>query len=168
MVKKIIQKNEDAVLTKKSHPVTQFDSKLHGLLDELRETLAYAGGLGLAAPQIGILRRVVLVTDDNDNVVEMVNPKIVEFSGSQEGFEGCLSIAGMYGLVERPMNVTVHAQDRNGKSFTYKAEGMAARCCCHEVDHLEGRLYDEYCAKLYTEAEIDEILDQNQKEYKAN
>ena len=129
--------DKDPVLHKKCHPVTQFDDKLATLLDDLKETLAAANGAGLAAPQIGILRRVVVVLDEADEMLELVNPEILSQSGEQDGLEGCLSVPGMWGYVLRPMKVKVRAQDRKGNWFEVKGEEMVARCFCHEIDHLE-------------------------------
>lgn len=155
--KKIIQKG-DPTLNKKSHSVTQFDKKLHTLLNDMKDTLRIVGGAGLAAPQIGILRRVVIVVNEKDEMIELVNPEIIETSGKQEGLEGCLSIPGMWGMVTRPMHATVRAQDRNGNFFTVSGKEIVARCFCHEVDHLDGHLFDEHVDRLFTEKQLDEIL----------
>ncbi len=157
-VRKIIQRG-DPVLNKKAHPVTSFDEKLHTLLDEMKETLDRADGVGLAAPQLGLLRRVVLVLDTNDDnkPIELVNPRIIASSGEERGVEGCLSVAGLYGYVTRPTEVTVEAQDRYGKTFTVTGTGLTARCFCHELDHLEGHLFVELTDHLYTSEEIDEL-----------
>lgn len=155
-IRKIIEKG-DATLTKRSHPVTNFDKKLHDLLDDMRATLIESGGLGLAAPQIGILRRIALVMDDEGNIFELINPEILEREGEQEGFEGCLSLPGLYGIVVRPNKVKVRAFDRNGKEFTTEGEGMTARCFCHELEHLDGHMFDEHTDQLYTEKELDQM-----------
>lgn len=147
--------DEDPVLKKKSHPVIQFDEKLGDLLDDMIETLKVSNGLGLAAPQIGILRRVVIVMDAEGTYLELVNPKIIAQSGNQMGLEGCLSVPGLWGDVERPMDVTVEAQDRNGTVFQVSGTELVARCFCHELDHLEGILYSSYCDKIYTSEEIE-------------
>lgn len=160
--KRIIQKG-DPILTKKCHPVTLFDKKLDALLNEMKDTLLSVGGAGLAAPQIGILRRVALVIDANDQVIELINPEIVETSGTQEGLEGCLSLSGMYGFVTRPMNATVRAHNRNGELFTVSGSGIVARCFCHELEHLDGHMFDEHVDRLYTEKQLDDILDENSK-----
>jgi len=160
--KKIIQKG-DSILTKKCHPVTLFDKKLHTLLNDLKETLLSVGGAGLAAPQIGILRRVAIVLDDNDQMIELINPELIETSGEQEGLEGCLSLPGMWGFVTRPMNATVCAQDRNGNTFTVSGSGIVARCFCHELEHLDGHMFDEHTDRLYSEKQLDEILDEERK-----
>lgn len=145
----------DPALAKTCRPVEKFDRKLHWLLDDMKETLANAGGVGLAAPQIGILRRVVVVEDAEENMIELVNPVIVEQSGEQEGWEGCLSVPGKYGWVERPNVVTVRAQDRHGNFFESTGEELVARCFCHELEHLDGHLFVEHTDELYTPEEID-------------
>ena len=156
--KKIIQKG-DPILGKKSHPITEFDRKLHSLLGDMRDTLLHAGGAGLAAVQIGILRRVVLVIDEKDQILELINPEIVETSGEQEGLEGCLSYANMYGYVDRPAKVTVRAQNRHGETFTATGEGIVARCFCHELEHLDGHMFDEHADRLYNEKQVERILE---------
>lgn len=145
----------DPVLNKVSHPVEKFDERLHTLLDDMRETLADSNGVGLAAPQVGILRRVVLVLDADENVIELVNPTIIKEDGEQVGLEGCLSVPGRYGVVTRPMNVTVRAQDRNGSFFEVSGTEIVARCFCHELEHLDGHLFVERAEKLYTPEELD-------------
>ena len=152
-----ILRDDNDTLRKVSRPVTKFNQRLHDLLDDMQETLDEANGLGLAAPQVGILRRAVLVVNDEDEVCELINPEIVSAEGEQEGFEGCLSVPGFYGVVKRPMTVTVKAFDRYGKPFTLTGEGVTARCFCHEIDHLDGHLYTEYVDKLYTPEELDEM-----------
>jgi peptide deformylase len=157
MIKQILQK-EDPALHKKCHPITKFDGKLAALLSDLTDTLKDAGGLGLAAPQIGILRRVVVVMDDDESFLELVNPEIVSQEGEQEGFEGCLSLAGMYGVVKRPMKVKIKAQDRTGAAVEYEREGVTARCFCHEIEHLDGHMYYEHTDRLFTEDEVDKMM----------
>ncbi len=149
----------DPILNKVAHPVTNFDRRLHDLIDDMRETLIEANGAGLAAPQIGILRRVVLVTNEQDEILELVNPEIIAKSGEQTGLEGCLSVPGYYGEVTRPAWVRVRAQDRNGAFFEVEGEEMTARCFSHELDHLEGHLYTELTKRLYTNEELDEMLE---------
>lgn len=164
MIRKILQK-DDPVLHKVCHPVTQFDGKLAGLLEDLTATLEHANGLGLAAPQIGILRRVCVVMDQDETYLELVNPQIVEQEGEQEGFEGCLSLSGMYGIVKRPMKVTVQAQNRQGEPVEYTREGITARCFCHEIEHLDGHMYYEKAeGRLLTEEEVDEIMQKAEEE----
>lgn len=135
-----IVKIGDDILRKVCRTQLTFDDRLALTLDDMADTMYEAEGVGLAAPQIGILRRYCVV-DVGDGIIELVNPVIEEQSGSQSGEEGCLSIPGRYEDVERPMNVTVRAQDRNGKTFRIKAEGFKARALCHEIDHLDGILY---------------------------
>lgn len=140
-LREIVQYGDD-VLRKKCRPVTAFDEKLHILLDDMAETLAKAEGAGLAAPQVGILRRVVIVdVHDGKGVIELINPEIIAADGVQRGGEGCLSLPGEWREVERPNKVTVKAQDRNGNEFTVTGEGLLARAFCHELDHLEGVLF---------------------------
>lgn len=158
----------DPTLNKRCHPVTRFDQKLSDLLDDLRETLTQANGVGLAAPQVGILRRAVIVVPDpeKDEMVELVNPEILAQEGEEDGLEGCLSIPGMWGYVKRPTWVKVRAQDREGNWFEVEGEGLAARCYCHELEHLDGHMYDEHTDRLYTAEEVDAMMseeeDQNQ------
>ena len=133
--------------------------------EDLTATLAQANGLGLAAPQIGILRRVCVVMDQDETYLELVNPQIVEQEGEQEGFEGCLSLSGMYGIVKRPMKVKVQAQDRHGNPVEYEREGITARCFCHEIEHLDGHMYYEKAeGRLLTEEEVDEIMQKAEEE----
>ena len=157
MIKTILQK-DDPALHKVCHPITKFDGKLAALLSDLTDTLKDAGGLGLAAPQIGILRRVCVVMDDDESFLELVNPEIVSQEGEQEGFEGCLSLAGMYGVVKRPMKVKIKAQDRTGAAVEYEREGVTARCFCHEIEHLDGHMYYEHTDRLFTEDEVDKMM----------
>ena len=157
----------DPTLNKKCHPVTRFDQKLSDLLDDLRETLTQANGVGLAAPQVGILRRAVIVVPDpeKDDMVELVNPEILAQEGEEDGLEGWLSSPGMWGYVKRPTWVKVRAQDRDGGWFEVEGEGLAARCYCHELEHLGGHMYDEHTDRLYTAEEVDAMMseeDQNQ------
>lgn len=153
-LREIVKKGDD-VLNKKCHPVTKFDAKLHALLDDMRETLRQADGVGLAAPQVGILRRVVVVINEDDEIIELVNPEIIQTSGEQFGLEGCLSVPGRYGFVKRPMVVRVRAQDRDGNTFEVEDQGLTARCFCHEIDHLGGHLFDELVDRTYTVDELE-------------
>ena len=150
----------DTALHKMCRPVTSFDARLHTLLDDLKETLADANGAGLAAPQVGILRRVVIVVDAEDNMLELVNPEIVSQEGEQEGFEGCLSVPGRWGVVKRPCKVRVRAQDRNGNFFEAEGEEIVARCFCHEIEHLDGHLLTEHAARIYTTEELDRMMEE--------
>lgn len=164
-VRKILTR-DDPVLSKRAHPVTKFDNKLHSLLDDLRDTLANAGGAGLAAPQIGILRKVVVVAvGEEGELLELVNPEIVATQGEQDGLEGCLSVPGYWGRVKRPMKATVRAQDRNGDWFEREGEAMTARCFCHELDHLDGRLYTQLVeGRLYTNEELEDMMEEGEEE----
>ena len=146
----------DPALSKRCRPVTNFDRRLWDLIDDLKETLAAANGAGLAAPQVGILRRVVIVVDDSDQMLELVNPEIIAQEGEQDGFEGCLSVPGMWGMVERPMRVKVRAQDRTGAFFEAEGAGIVARCFCHEIDHLDGKLYVDIAEGPLMDAESEE------------
>ena len=147
----------DSALEKVCRPVEKFDRKLHWLLDDMKETLEASGGVGLAAPQVGILRRVVIVVDEQDQMIELVNPVIIYQEGEQDGMEGCLSVPGMYGKVVRPNFVTVRAQDRNGNAFEVSGEEMVARCFCHETEHLDGHLFVEHTDRLYTLEELEDM-----------
>ena len=151
-LRKILTVKEPS-LHKMCRPVEKFDGKLHKLLDDMKETLLDAGGVGLAAPQVGILRRVVLV-DTGEEILELVNPELLETSGEQVGAEGCLSVPGKYGLVKRPMVAKVRAQDRNGDYFEAEGEELIARCFCHEIDHLDGIVYTEVMERYLTEEEL--------------
>ena len=130
------------------------------------ETLYEANGVGLAAPQVGIIRRAVIVVPDpdTDEMVELVNPEIVAQEGEEDGLEGCLSIPGMWGYVKRPTWVKVRAQDREGSWFETEGSGLAARCFCHELEHLEGHMYDEHVDRLYTSEEMDAILSEEENQ----
>ena len=146
---------KDPCLHKVCRPVEKFDKRLHKLLDDMKETLADANGVGLAAPQVGILRRVVIV-DLGDEMLELVNPELLETSGEQEGAEGCLSVPGKYGLVKRPNYAKVRAQDRDGNWFEAEGEELIARCFCHELDHLDGIVYTEIMERFLTDEELNE------------
>ena len=158
--------DKDPALHKVCRPVTNFDKRLHVLLDDLKETLADANGAGLAAPQVGILRRAVIVVDADDKMLELVNPEIIAQEGEQEGFEGCLSVPGRWGVVKRPMKARVRAQDRNGKFFEVEGEEIVARCFCHEIEHLDGHLFTEHTDRLYTNEELDELMAAEENEQK--
>ena len=145
----------DPLLTKRCRPVTEFNARLHQLLDDMKDTLAEAQGAGLAAPQVGVLRRAVVVVDDEDQMVELVNPEIVSESGEQTGPEGCLSVPGKWGMVTRPYRVKVRAQDRFGAWFEREGEELTARCFCHEIEHLDGHLYVEHIDHFLTDEEVE-------------
>ena len=152
-LRKILTDKEPA-LHKVCKPVEKFDDKLHKLLDDMRETLLDANGVGLAAPQVGILRRLVIV-DTGDEILELINPTLLETDGEQVGPEGCLSVPGRYGLVKRPYRAKVRAQDRDGNWFEAEGEELTARCFCHELDHLDGILYTEVMERYLTEEELE-------------
>ena len=146
--------DKDPALHKTCKPVVSFDRKLHKLLDDMTETMLDANGVGLAAPQVGILRRVVVV-DTGDGVLELVNPTLLETDGEQEGAEGCLSVPGKYGLVKRPYYAKVRAQDRDGNWFEVEGEELIGRCFCHELDHLDGIVYTEVMERFLTDEELE-------------
>ena len=152
-LRKILTDKEPA-LHKVCKPVTSFDKKLHKLLDDMRETLEEAQGVGLAAPQVGILRRVVIV-DTGEEILELVNPVIVETDGEQVGMEGCLSVPGRYGIVKRPYYAKVRAQDRYGDWYEAEGEELIGRCFCHELDHLDGIVYTQIMERFLTEEELE-------------
>ena len=154
----------DPCLAKVCRPVTEFNDRLHELLDDMADTLEEAGGVGLAAPQVGILRRVVVV-DAGDEDIELVNPEVVEVSEeTQTGLEGCLSLPGKYGIVTRPEHVVVRAQDRNGDWYEYEGEDIVARCFLHEIDHLDGHMYTEIAERMLTPEELEEMTRQEEEE----
>ncbi len=145
--------DKDPALHKVCRPVEKFDRRLHKLLDDMVETMIDANGVGLAAPQVGILRRVVTV-DTGEGILELVNPTLIETDGEQIGAEGCLSVPGKYGLVKRPYYAKVRAQDRNGEWFEVEGEELIGRCFCHELDHLDGIVYTEVMDRFLTEDEL--------------
>lgn len=155
-----IVKNGDSVLLKNSRLVTEFNNRLHNLLNDMAETLLASGGVGLAAPQVGVLRRAVVVIetnvpeDEDEKVIELVNPEIIYEVGTQTGPEGCLSFPGEYGIVTRPNVVKVRAQDRNGKIFEIEGEALTARCFCHEIDHLNGVLFPDRAERMLKPEEL--------------
>jgi len=158
----------DRGLDKKSRIVTDFNKRLHILIDDMRETLIEANGLGLAAPQVGVLRRVALIVDTevetelmDEQIIELINPEIINSNGEQTCSEGCLSVPGVYGMVTRPESVTVRAQDRNGRVFEIEVHELTARAVCHEVDHLDGVIFTSIAERLLTEEEIAEITEKN-------
>ena len=152
-----IMTEKDPALHKVCRPVREFNDRLHRLLDDMTETLRQANGVGLAAPQVGILRRAVVVETGEENMLELVNPRILEQSGEQDGAEGCLSVPGKWGMVKRPNYVKLQAQDRFGNWFEVEAEALIARCFCHELDHLDGHLYTEKVSRFLTEEEMEQM-----------
>ena len=157
-----IVKVGDPVLTKKCRPVTKFDDSLATLLDDMFETMHDANGVGLAGPQVGLLRRVVVI-DTGEEDIELVNPEIIEVSEeTQTGLEGCLSLPGEWGIVTRPMRAKVRAQDRCGDGSEYEGEELLARAFLHEIDHLDGHMYTEIAEKMLTAEELEELLKQEE------
>ena len=154
----------DPPLGKVCRPVEKFDERLHMLLDDMKETLAQANGAGLAAPQVGILRRAVVVVDDQDRMVELINPVLIHTEGEQTGLEGCLSVPGKFGVVTRPEKAAVRAQDRNGNIFEMEGEGIVARCFCHELEHLDGHLFVEHTDRLFTAEELEAMSSEDEAE----
>ena len=162
-LRKIVLQGEEC-LKKKCRPVTDFNERLHTLLDDMAETLMDSGGVGLAAPQVGILRRVCVVLNEDDELIELINPEIVFTEGEQTGLEGCLSVPGKYGVVTRPNIVRVRAQDRDGVFFEVEDEGLTARCFCHEIEHLDGHLFVEHTDHLLTDEELQEYIRRQEEE----
>lgn len=161
-LRKIVVQGEDC-LNKVCRPVTDFNRRLHVLMDDLVETLAEAGGAGLAAPQVGVLRRACVVMDeDTEEFIELINPEIISQHGEQSGPEGCLSVPGKWGLVTRPSYVRVRAQDRYGSWFEIEGEDLMARCFCHELEHLDGHLYTEHIDRFLTDEEVEEYFSQEE------
>ena len=148
----------DPILRQKCEKVENIDLNLIKLLDDMKETLEFAQGAGLAAPQVGILRRVCIVEDSEGEIIELVNPEIVKAEGEQTGLEGCLSLPGHWGIVTRPYTVRVCAQDRDGATFEVEDEDITARCFCHEIEHLDGHLFVEHTDHLLTEEELEEYI----------
>ena len=141
MAKLQIRKLGDEVLRKTCRPVDEITPRILTLLDDMVETMRAANGCGLAAPQVGVLRRVVVVEVEEGQVYELINPKIIAYSGEQEEEEGCLSVPGQWGITHRPMSVTVRALDRHGNQIDVSGSGLLARAFCHELDHLDGKLF---------------------------
>lgn len=164
-----IVKDGDPILEKECRIVEKFDKKLGTLLDDMYETMVDANGVGLAAPQVGIMRQLCIIeVDPDEGVIELINPTIIKSDGTQLGSEGCLSYPGEYALVERPMYVTVRAQDRNGEWFEKDAEGLCARAFCHEIDHLHGIIYKTRAIRMLSDEELEtgeipELMDKNEK-----
>lgn len=162
-LRKIVEQGDEC-LTKVCRPVTSFNKRLHELLDDMTETLADANGAGLAAPQVGVLRRLCVVMDEgSDEYIELVNPEIIAQSGEQTGLEGCLSVPGKWGIVTRPEKVRVRAQDRYGDWFEVEGEGLTARCFCHELEHLDGHLYTEHIDHFLSDEELRAYLEAEEK-----
>lgn len=160
-----IVKQGDEVLSKVCRPVTEFNDRLHTLLDDMAETLLDSGGVGLAAPQVGVLRRVCIVMNEDDEIIELINPEIVETEGEEAALEGCLSVPGKYGVVTRPYYVRVRAQDRDGQWFEAEDESITARCFCHEIEHLDGHLFVEHTDHLMEGEELERWIAEHSEEY---
>ena len=152
-----IVKEGDPLLRKVCRPVTEITPRILTRRDDMRETLAEANGAGLAAPQVGILRRIALV-DLGEEVVELINPVILETEGEQEEVEGCLSIPDVWGVTKRPAWVKVKALNRNGEEFTVEGEDLNARCLCHEIDHLDGHLFTDNVLHILSPDEVEEMM----------
>lgn len=150
MAKLKIVKIGDDILRKRCRPVEEITPKIHRLLDDMAETMRAAQGVGLAAPQVGILRRIVVIEVEEGNLIELINPKIIAYAGEQEGTEGCLSVPNKWGTVKRPMHVTVRALNRHGEEFEITGSGFLARAFCHELDHLDGKLYIDIASAIET------------------
>ena len=157
-IRKIVTE-EDEILRSKSKPVTEITPKILALLDDMKETLIKTGGVGLAAVQVGVLKRIYIidigVEEGKNEILEFINPEIIETSGHQEEAEGCLSVPGKYGITSRPAVVTVRATDRNGKTFEYTGKEIFARCLCHEYDHLDGILYIDNVLEMLDPDEVE-------------
>ena len=153
-----IVKEGDPTLRKVCRPVTEITPRILTLLNDMRETLIEANGAGLAAPQVGILRRIAIV-DLGEEVVELINPVILETEGEQEEVEGCLSVPDVWGVTRRPARVKVKALNRAGEEFTVEGEGLNARCLCHEIDHLDGHLFTDNVLHILTPEEVKEMME---------
>lgn len=150
---------EDPILRKKSREVTEITPRILALLDDMKDTLHKAQGAGLAAVQVGILRRIALVEYEEGNTIELINPEIIKVDGEQTGYEGCLSLPGKWGIVTRPMTVTVKALNRHGEEVTYTASELGARAFCHEIEHMDGIIYSDKAQRMLTPEEIEEIFE---------
>ena len=151
-----IVKEGDPVLRGKCREVTEITPRIITLLDDMRETLHAADGCGLAAPQVGIKRRIAIVEVEDGELIELINPEIIAKDGHQREVEGCLSLPGKWGYTERPMTVTVRACDRNGQEFTVTGSGLKARALCHEIDHLDGVLFTDVAVKMVDPSDIED------------
>ena len=148
MAKLKIRTEGDPILRSVCKPVDAITPRIITLLDDMIDTMRAADGVGLAAPQVGIMRRIVVVETEPGNVIELINPKIIAFAGEQEGQEGCLSVPGRAGIVKRPMHVTVRAMNRKGETFEIRGSELTARAFCHELDHLDGKLYIDIASSM--------------------
>ena len=150
MAKLKIVKVGDEILRKRCRPIDEITPKIHRLLDDMAETMRDAQGVGLAGPQVGIMRRIAVVEVEEGNLIELINPKIIAYAGEQIGSEGCLSVPGKWGTVKRPMHVTVRATNRHGEEYEITASEFLARALCHEIDHLDGKLYIDIATEIET------------------
>lgn len=157
MAKLKIVKEGDETLRKVCRPVENITPRVLQLLDDMVDTMRDAGGVGLAGPQVGVLRRIVVIEVEEGKVLELINPKIIAFAGEQEGLEGCLSLPGKWGVVKRPMHVTVRAMNRHGETVDYSGSELLARCFCHELDHLDGKLYPDVAERMLSKDELEEL-----------
>ena len=148
MAKLKILKVGDSTLRKVCRPVDTVTPRVLTLLDDMAQTMRAANGVGLAAPQVGVLRRIVVIEVEEGTLIELINPKIIAFSGEQEGEEGCLSVPGRWGITRRPMHVTVRAMNRKGETFDITGSGLLAKAFCHEIDHLDGKLYTDCAIRM--------------------
>ena len=169
MALRTVLKDGDPALRRTCRPYTDFGPRLHELLDDMAETMAVENGVGLAAPQVGVVRRccIVLETnvaeDEEEYIIELVNPEIIATDGEQTGGEGCLSFPGIYGEVTRPEHVVVRAQDRFGEFFEVEGFGLTARAFCHEIDHLNGTCFVDKANRMYTEEELKEMYGEDEE-----
>ena len=152
-----IVKEGDPVLRKECRPVDAVTPRILRLLDDMKDTLADAEGAGLAAPQVGVMRRIAIVENEGE-FIELINPEIISREGEQEELEGCLSVPGIWGITHRPAKVTVKAKDRDGKEFTVSGEGLLARAFCHEIDHLSGKLFTDDAVRILSQEEVEEMI----------
>lgn len=159
MAKLNIVKQGDDILRKVCRPVIEITPRITTLLDDMIETLHEADGVGLAAPQVGVLRRICIVEVEEGEIYEMINPEIIASEGEQQEMEGCLSVPGRWGITKRPEKVTVRATDRNGKEYTVSGSGLKARAFCHEIEHLDGKLFIDNAVKMLAQEEIDEMYE---------
>lgn len=154
-----IVKDGDEILRKKSKEVSVLDERIFTLLDDMKDTMHKAGGVGLAAVQVGLLKRLVVI-DTGEEQLELINPKIIKTSGEQEGLEGCLSCPNKWGITKRPEKVVVESLDRKGKTVRYKGEGFLAKAIMHETDHLEGKLFYDEALRILSDKELEELQDE--------
>jgi peptide deformylase len=163
MAKLRILKDNEPTLRKKSREVTEITKRTLTLLDDMLETMHKANGVGLAGPQVGVLRRIAVIEVEEGKVIELINPVIIEKQGSQTGYEGCLSVPGRTGIVTRPDYVRVKALDRNGEEKIYEGTGLLARCFCHEIAHLDGILYTDVADRMLTEEELKAYMESDEE-----